>query len=147
MTVEKQFMNVNVSYKHILVILIFCKLSSYTTQMRIIIFLIFYAFGSEYHDTLFPELFLDSCEQQETALKALVSTNKECNADKRWRNFKRLRRIPCEKSDDGEIIDPEGIGHLNCVAELKRQGTTVPEADIILYCQMYLKLKCEKSLP
>ena len=30
-------------------------------------------------ETLYPELFLDSCEQQEAALKALISTNKECD--------------------------------------------------------------------
>lgn len=100
-----------------------------------------------HYNTLFPELFLDSCEHQEAALKALVSSNKECDSDKRWRNFKRLRRIPCEKSDDGKIIDPSGIGQLNCVAEFLRQGTNVAEEDIILYCQQYLKLKCEKTLP
>lgn len=117
------------------------------TPMRILIFLILHAFGFEYHDTLYPEIFLDSCEQQEAALKALVSSNSECNASKKWRNFKRLRRIPCEKSDDGTIIDPDGIGQLNCVAELERQGTTVSKVEIGLYCQQYLKLKCEKSLP
>jgi len=115
--------------------------------MRLLIFLIFYAFGSEYHDSLFPELSLDSCDQQEAALKALVSSNSECNASKKWRNFKRLRRIPCEKSEDGTIIDPDGIGQLNCVVELERQGTIVPKAELVLYCQQYLKLKCEKSLP
>ena len=97
-------------------------------------------------ETLYPELFLDSCEQQEAALKALISTNKECDKDKRWRNFKRLRRIQVQTSPEG-VIDPTGIGQMNCVAELLRQGTNVDEKDIVLFCQMYIKLKAEKSMP
>ena len=77
----------------------------------------------------------------------MLSTNSECKKDKRWQNFKRLRRIKCEKSEDGSIIDPTGIAQLNCVAELRRQGTNVDKQDQIMYCQTYLMLKCEKSLP
>lgn len=110
-----------------------------------------------YWDTLYPELFLDDCKQQEAALKALVSINRDCDKDVRWRNYKRLRRIPClTENADGELVDYDGtngvpdapgIGQLNCVAEFLRQGTNVPKDDIVLYCQMYMKLKCEKSLP
>ncbi|CAG5099596.1 Oidioi.mRNA.OKI2018_I69.XSR.g16595.t1.cds [Oikopleura dioica] len=99
----------------------------------------------DYSKTLFPEVLLDDCDHQEAVLKALLSTNKDCDNDIRWKNFRRLRRIPCPENQ-AEV----DLASLNCVAELQKQGvltSTVTVEDMTIYCNLYLKLKCEKALP
>merc|ERR1711953_255071 len=111
----------------------------------------------DYGKTLFPEVLLDNCDHQEAVLKALLSTNKECDQDIRWKNFRRLRRIPCPtNSAESELAS------LNCVAELQKQVSDdtiasrngviaaddpVTLEDMTVYCNLYLRLKCEKALP
>merc|ERR1711860_394773 len=98
----------------------------------------------DYGKTLFPEVLLDNCDHQEAVLKALLSTNKECDQDIRWKNFRRLRRIPCPtNSAESELAS------LNCVAELQKQGVIAADdpvtlEDMTVYCNLYLRLKCEK---
>ncbi|CAG5099598.1 Oidioi.mRNA.OKI2018_I69.XSR.g16595.t2.cds [Oikopleura dioica] len=109
----------------------------------------------DYSKTLFPEVLLDDCDHQEAVLKALLSTNKDCDNDIRWKNFRRLRRIPCPENQ-AEV----DLASLNCVAELQKQvsddtiatrngvlTSTVTVEDMTIYCNLYLKLKCEKALP
>merc|ERR1712210_216805 len=101
----------------------------------------------DYSKTLFPEVLLDNCDHQEAVLKALLSTNKECDTDIRWKNFRRLRRIPCPQNKaESDLVN------LNCVAELQKQGVPassdpVTLEDMTIYCNLYLRLKCEKALP
>lgn len=101
----------------------------------------------DYAKTLFPEVLLDNCDHQEAVLKALLSTNKECDTDIRWKNFRRLRRIPCPQNNA-----ESDLASLNCVAELQKQGIPaspdpVTLEDMTIYCNLYLRLKCEKALP
>merc|ERR1712127_371250 len=111
----------------------------------------------DYAKTLFPEVLLDNCDHQEAVLKALLSTNKECDTDIRWKNFRRLRRIPCPQNNA-----ESDLASLNCVAELQKQVSDdtiasrngIPASpdpvtleDMTIYCNLYLRLKCEKALP
>ena len=46
---------------------------------------------------------------------------------------------------DGKA-DPNGIGQANCVMEFKRRGTGLTDAELIVFCRSYMKLKCDKVL-
>lgn len=111
----------------------------------------------DYAKTIFPEVLLDNCDHQEAVLKALLSTNKECDQDIRWKNFRRLRRIPCPQNEA-----ESDLASLNCVAELQKQvsddsiasrngvlasADPVTLEDMMIYCNLYLRLKCENALP
>ena len=56
-----------------------------------------------------------------------------------------LRGTWCEKGPDG-TADHEGIGAMNCMHQLRREGTELSPANLLIYCTTYMKLKCDGAL-
>ena len=92
--------------------------------------------------TLFPHFYESDCATQAKTLTIIMGQRK---CSKKWVNWHKLRGTWCDKGDDG-TADPTGIGATNCMYELKRRGTELSEAELLIYCRTYMKLKCDGAL-
>jgi hypothetical protein len=55
--------------------------------------------------------------------------------------------VMCDISADGNTIDPRGLGQFNCMEILKKfTPIEITQAELMMYCQVYVKLKCLEVL-
>ena len=95
--------------------------------------------GGQY--SILPELFADDCDKQAKAMSVILAV-KEC--DPKWVLFDALEgSVACEVSDDGNQFDPKGLGQVNCIEIMSKfTPPEITQADLVMYCQVYVKLKC-----
>ena len=91
--------------------------------------------------SVLPEIFGDDCDKQAKAISVILAV-KEC--DPKWVLFDALEgSVMCDISSDGNQFDPKGLGQVNCIEILRKfSPEEVTQADLVMYCQVYVKLKC-----
>lgn len=98
--------------------------------------------------TLYPHLYESDCGTQAKTLTIFMGQRK-CST--KWINWHKLRGTWCDKSADGSVADPTGIGTANCMFELKRDGknrigSKLSDTELLIFCRTYMKLKCDRAL-